>query len=308
MRLQFILSEIGIGLRRNLSMTISVVLVTFVSLSFVGSAALLQTQISQLRADWFGKIEVSVFLCPKHSEVRRCAAGEVTEDQKAAIAAVLESPEIKPMITKVYAESKEDTFKAFTRHYGDEPMFAGVTADDMYQTYRIKLAHPDQYQVVADTLNGKPGIEEVKDQREYFATVFVVLNGLTLLSVGIALVMLVAAVLLITTTIRLSAMSRRRETGIMRLVGASTFFIQLPFMLEGAIAATIGAGLAVVALWFGVHTLVTDWLGTTGQGLLSGVDYISTADVLAIAPALIGTAILLATISSVVTLSRYTKV
>ena len=81
MRLQFILSEIGLGLRRNLSMTISVILVTFVSLAFVGSAALLQQQISQMKDDWYGKVEVSVFLCPRGSELPTCAAGEVSPEQ-----------------------------------------------------------------------------------------------------------------------------------------------------------------------------------------------------------------------------------
>ena len=93
--------------------------------------------------------------------------------------------------------------------------------------------------------------------------------------------MLLAAVLLITTTIRLSALSRKRETGIMRLVGASTVFIQLPFMLEGAIAATIGALLAVGGLWVGVTYLVDDWLGESA----GWIPYVSTADVLTIAPA-----------------------
>jgi cell division transport system permease protein len=116
--------------------------------------------------------------------------------------------------------------------------------------------------------------------------------------------MLLAAVLLITTTIRLSALSRRRETGIMRLVGASNLFIQLPFMLEGAIAATVGAAVAVGALWLGVRYLVTDWLGTQVQW----IDYVDSTDVLAIAPFLLVVAIVLAAISSVVTLSRYTKV
>ena len=73
MRLQFILSEIGQGLRRNLSMTISVILVTFVSLTFVGAAALLQTQIDKMKDDWYDKVEVSVFLCPQNSTAPTCA-------------------------------------------------------------------------------------------------------------------------------------------------------------------------------------------------------------------------------------------
>ncbi|WNB86428.1 permease-like cell division protein FtsX [Cellulomonas sp. ATA003] len=304
MRLQFILSEIGIGLRRNLAMSISVVLVTFVSLTFVGAAALLQQQISQMKDDWYDKVEVSVFLCAQGSEAPSCASGEVTEEQKDAIEAELESPEIEPYVQTVYFETKEQAYESFQDTIGDQWWAAEVTAADMQSSYRIKLADPEQYQVVADVLTGRQGVEEVLDQRRLFDSLFTVLNRATIVSIGIAGIMLLAAVLLITTTIRLSAMSRRRETGIMRLVGASNLFIQLPFMLEGAIAATIGAALAVGALWLGVRYLVTDWLG----GQVSWIDYVDSADVLTIAPVLLAVAIVLAVISSVVTLSRYTKV
>lgn len=304
MRLQFILSEIGLGLRRNLSMTISVILVTFVSLTFVGAAALLQQQISQMKDDWYGKVEVSIFLCPQGSELPTCAAGEATPEQMAAVKAELSSPELKGYIQTVFFESKAQAFVSFQKKLSDQPWAKAVTVDDMNASYRVKLADPQKYQVVADVIAGRPGVEEVLDERRIFDSLFLVLNRATLLSVGLATVMLLAAVLLITTTIRLSAMSRRRETGIMRLVGASNIFIQLPFMLEGAIAATIGAGLAVGGLWLGVRYLVTDWLGSS----VTFVDYINTSNVWTIAPILVAVAIVLAAISSVVTLSRYTKV
>jgi len=304
MRLQFILSEIGLGLRRNLSMTISVILVTFVSLMFVGSAALLQTQIGKMKDDWYDKVEVSVFLCPQNSTEPTCASGEVTDDQKAQIRAALDAPEIKPYVEHIYTETKEQAYDAFQKQFKDQFWASAATVDDMNSSFRIKLADPTQYQVVADVISGKPGVEDVKDQQRLFDKLFTVLNSATLLAGGLALVMLLAAVLLITTTIRLSALSRRRETGIMRLVGASTMFIQLPFMLEGAIAATIGALLAVGGLWLGVGYLVDDWLGES----VSWIPYVSTADVLTIAPILIVVAIALAAISSLVTLSRYTKV
>jgi cell division transport system permease protein len=304
MRLQFILSEIGLGLRRNLSMTISVILVTFVSLMFVGSAALLQTQIGKMKDDWYDKVEVSVFLCPQNSTEPTCASGEVTDDQKAQIRAALDAPEIKPYVEHIYTESKEQAYDAFQKQFKDQFWASAATVDDMNSSFRIKLADPTQYQVVADVISGKPGVEDVKDQQRLFDKLFTVLNSATLLAGGLALVMLLAAVLLITTTIRLSALSRRRETGIMRLVGASTMFIQLPFMLEGAIAATIGALLAVGGLWLGVGYLIDDWLGES----VSWIPYVSTADVLTIAPILIVVAIALAAISSLVTLSRYTKV
>src|SRR3954447_5515851 len=304
MRLQFILSEIGLGLRRNLSMTISVILVTFVSLTFVGSAALLQIQIGKMKDDWYDKVEVSVFLCPQNSSAPTCASGEVTADQRADIEAALASPEIKPFIEHIYTESKDDAFKAFQKQFKDQAWTAAVTVDDMNSSFRIKLTDPQKYQLVADVVSGRPGVEDVQDQQRLFDKLFSVLNHATLLAGGLAAVMLLAAVLLITTTIRLSALSRRRETGIMRLVGASTFFIQLPFMLEGAIAATVGALLAVGGLWLGVEYLVDDWLGES----VSWIPYVSTADVWTIAPILVVVAILLAAISSLVTLSRYTKV
>ena len=304
MRLQFILSEIGIGLRRNLSMTISVILVTFVSLTFVGSAALLQMQIGKMKDDWYDKVEVSVFLCPQNSTEPTCASGEVTDEQKADIQAALASPEVKPYVEKIFFESKKDAFASFQKQFKGQFWASATTEDDMNSSFRIKLTDPEQYQVVAEVVSGRQGVEAVEDQRRLFDRLFLVLDRATLLAGGLALVMLLAAVLLITTTIRLSALSRRRETGIMRLVGASTMFIQLPFMLEGAIAATVGAALAVGGLWLGVEYLVTDWLG----GTVSWVPYVSTSDVLTIAPMLLLIAILLATISSLVTLSRYTKV
>lgn len=304
MRLRFILSEIGIGLRRNLSMTISVILVTFVSLTFVGSAAILQLQIGKMKDDWYDKVEVSVFLCPATSPEPTCASGEVTEDQKTAILDALAEPEVKPFVEEIFFETKEEAFDSFRKQFGDQSWASVATVDDMNSSYRIKLTDPSQYQVVAEVVSGRQGVESVQDQRRLFDRLFLVIDRATLLTGGLAAVMLIAAVLLITTTIRLSALSRRRETGIMRLVGASNLFIQLPFMLEGAIAATVGSLLAVGGLWLGVEYLVTDWLG----GTVSWIPYVTTADVLTVAPFLVAAAILLAAISSLVTLSRYTKV
>lgn len=305
MRAQFILSEIGIGLRRNLSMTISVILVTFVSLTFVGAAALLQMQIGKMQDDWYDKVEVTVYLCPAgESPEPTCAGGEVTAEQKAAIRAALDAPDVAPYIDEIFEESKEQAFATFQRQFEGQFWAQVTTVDDMNESLRIKLTDPEKFEVVADVLQGRQGVERVQDQRELYNSLFRVLNSATLLSIGLAAVMLLAAVLLITTTIRLSAMSRRRETGIMRMVGASNLFIQLPFMLEGAIAATIGAVLSVAGLWAGVRYLVTDWLG----GQIAWIPYVTTNEVWTIAPILVAAAILLAAISSLVTLSRYTKV
>lgn len=304
MRLRFVLSQTFQGLSRNLAMTISVILVTFVSLTFVGAAALLQIQVGNLKNDWYDKVEVSAFMCPASSATPACAGGEATQEQVDAIGELLGSESMAPYVDEVYVESKEDAFEAFQEQMADTVWAQSLTVEQMQVSYRVKLVDPEQYQIVADELEGRPGVEVVVDQREQLEPLFLILNRTTLLSVGLAGVMIVTAVLLITTTIRLSAMSRRRETGIMRLVGASNLFIQLPFMLEGAIAALIGAILSVGGLFLGVRYLVEDWLA----GSTPWVQFVDTGDVLTVAPFLVLAAILLAGISSIVTLGRYTKV
>ena len=173
-------------------------------------------------------------------------------------------------------------------------------------SFRIKLIDAEKYQAVAEQLTGRDGVERVVDQRKTLESFFLVMNRASWITGGLAAIMAVAAVLLISTTIRLSAMSRSKETGIMRLVGASRFFIQLPFMLEGAIAALIGAFAAVGALWAGVYFIVAGWLA---QALtFINTAFVSTGDVLLLAPWLLLAAIVLAVVSSSFSLSKYTKV
>lgn len=304
MRLQFILSEMGIGLRRNLSMTVAVILVTFISLTFVGAAGLLQVQVGKLKDDWYGKVEVSVFLCPTGSAKVQCADGEATPEQIEGVKALLASPELAPEIDETWFETKEQAFASFQEYFDGQDWAQAIKVENMQASFRIKLKDPERYQVVSDVLSGRPGVESVEDQRKIFDSLFLVLNRASVMTVGLAALMLVAATLLITVTIRLSALSRSRETGIMRLVGASNLFIQLPFMLEGAIAAGIGALLAGGGLWLGVKYLVTDWLA----GEVAWVPLVGQSDVLTIAPLLLAVAIILALVASVVTLRRYMKV
>lgn len=302
MRLRFILSEVLNGLRRNSTMALSVVLVTFVSLTFVGAAALIQLQLGDLKDDWYGKVEVSIFLCPENARSTQCATGPVTADQQSQIEKVLKEGPVSDLVKKVYFESKQEAYDNYKKQ--DSQGIAGLlTPDQMQPSFRVKLNDPEQFQVVADAVAGMAGVEFVQDQREIFSQLFKFLNAATLVAAALAGVMLVAAGLLITTTIRLSAMSRRRETTIMRMVGSSRTLIQAPFLLEGAVAATLGALLAVGALYAAVRYVVGDWLTSS----VSWVAYVTEADVLAVAPYLIGIAVALAAAASVVTLGKYTR-
>ncbi|MDR2722793.1 MAG: permease-like cell division protein FtsX [Cellulomonadaceae bacterium] len=304
MRFQFVLAEVFSGLRRNLTMVTSIILVTFVSLAFVGAAALLQRQVTTLKGEWYDLVEVSVFLCPNGSLEPTCAAGEATGAQVEALRQVIDT-ELAGKVSAVYVESKDDAYTAFLAQHPDgKYKGTDLTADDMQASLRLKLTDPENFELVSDVLTGRQGVELVDDQRGIFQPLFLALGRASLLAAGLAAVMLVCASLLIATTIRLSAVSRRRETGIMRLVGASNSFIQLPFLLEGSIAAVVGSMLAVGGLWLGVRYLVTDWLA----GSVDWLSYVGTSDVLAVAPLLMGVALALAVVSSVVTLARYTRV
>ena len=209
MRLRFILGEVFSGLRRNGTMALSVVLVTFVSLTFVGAAALTQFQVDNLKDDWYDKVEVSVFLCPDNSPDIQCPSGRATPAQEDAIRAVLEDGAASSLVVKpVYYESREAMIANLHARDKDN-RFASLTADQGQASFRVKLTDPTQFEKVADAVSGLSGVEKVKDQREIFKGLFGLLNAATLVAAGLAAVMLLAAVLLITTTIRLSAMSRR---------------------------------------------------------------------------------------------------
>lgn len=304
MRLRFILNEVWIGLRRNIPMAVSVIIVTFVSLTFVGGAMLLQKQITTVKGYWYDRVQVSIFLCSPASLQPTCADGAATEATKEQVRKDLEGPQLSPYIDKIYFESKDDAFKRFKEQFPDDAVSKNVTADQMPESYRVKLKDPEKYQVVSQYFTGRDGVEEVVDQRELLDKFFAILNYLTVGSIILASVMLIAAGLLVATTIRLAALNRRREVGIMRLVGASNVLVQLPFMLEGIIAVSIGAAFAVGGLWAFVHFFVQGFLAKE----LQIFTYIQVSEVWLVAPVLFGLGIILAAVSSLLSLARYLKV
>lgn len=304
MRLRFILSETGKGLVRNKAMAVSVILVTYVSLLFVGVAALAQLQVNMLKDEWYDKIEVSVYMCAPEDRAPSCDLQEATEEQIQEVRERLASDELAPYVAEVFEETKEEAYQAFQDRYGDTALGDWATADMLQFSFRVKLVDPEQYQIIYEEFSGSPGVSEVIDQRDLVEPLFDVLEKAKMLSLGLAAIMTVAAVLLITTTIRLSAMSRERETQIMRLVGASNLFIQAPFMIEGAIAALIGAALAVGTLFGGVELLVNNWL----VGSFQWARFVGFHEVWLITPVLVGAALLLALLASAFSLAKYTKV
>ncbi|QEW03503.1 permease-like cell division protein FtsX [Microbacterium lushaniae] len=278
MRFGLILSEAFSGLRRNASMVISVVLVTFVSLTFVGAAILMQMQIAQMRDFWVDRAQVAVHMCTSVSDSDTCVEGLATEDQVTQVRAGLDGDALAPLIRDYRFVTSEEAYEDALEQLGED--YADIlTPDQINASFFINLKDQGQSEVIAEAFGGMEGVEEVQDQMQYLEPLFDALTIATYIAVGIAALMLIAAVLLIGTTIRLSAFARRREIGIMRLVGASNRFIQTPFILEGVLAALIGSALASTAVWaivtFGVGeylrdriTFVTTWVGPQDVALV----------------------------------------
>lgn len=302
MRLRFIFSQVWKGLRSNFALSASVTLVTFVSLLFVGAAVLLQLQIDSAKNDWYDRVEVSAFLCAPDQNTPQCAGGEVTEQQITDLRTFLESDDMAQYVDEVYFETKEEAYEALREYLADSTWIDTVDPEQMQSSFRVKLVDPSEYDIVRESLEGRPGVDVVIDQREQLVPLFNVLNRFTLIAGGLAGVMIITALLLIPATIRLSAMFRRNETEIMRFVGASNGFIQAPFILEGVLAALIGAVFAVATLWVAVEHFIQNWFAG------SWLRIITSHDVLAMAPWLIGGAAVVAALASYLALRRYTKV
>ena len=168
----------------------------------------------------------------------------------------------------------------------------------------MKLKDPSRSAIIQETFSGVPGVQSVSDQRSLLDRIFLFLGVASYTAIAIAGLMLVAAVLLISTTIRLSAFSRRREIGIMRLVGASNRFIQTPFIIEGIVAALVGSVLASVASVAVVKFFVQGFLA---QNVPFTSD-ITVEQSLIVPPILIGVGIVLSAIAAKVAISRYLRV
>lgn len=302
--MKFVFSEVAQGFRRNLSMVVSVILVTFISLTFVGTASLLQMQIGQMKNYWYDRAQVAVYMCSDVSATDVCPQGEASEDLKAAVKEKLESNTLSQYIDKYYFEDHEQAYATFQEQFKGNAVAKYVTAKQLNETYWVKLKDSTKSQIITESFTGVAGVEEVRDQRSYLDQIFSILNAASLAAIGIAVLMLFSAALLISTTIRLSAFSRRRELGIMRLVGASNFYIQLPFILEGVVAATIGSILSGAAVLAIVQFFVQGYLAER----LPFTSFVGLADGLIVVPVLIVAGIVLAALASGLAIRRYLRI
>ncbi len=301
MQARFLFSEVGSGLRRNVSMAISVVLVTMVSMFLLGLGLLAQRQADTMKGYWYDRIQVSIYLCTADSRQPNCENTAVTEAQKAAIQNQLKAlPEVK----QVFFESEQEAYDRFKQQFRNSPIAGNVQVGDIPQSLRVQLNDPTKYQVVTQQFEGAPGVATVQDQEKVLSKFFTIIRWITIFAVALAALMAACAALLMATTIRQAAFIRRREIGIMRLVGASNWTIRMPFLTEMVIVSGVGVLLAV-----GLLVALTNYVFEEGviQIALSQA-FIGVSDVWILAPWMLLGVTSIAVLTSVVTLRRYLRV
>ena len=259
MRVQFVLQEVWTGLRRNLTMTIALVVVVAISLSLLGTGLLFVKQVDNTRTYWQGKVQLSIYLCTSTSVSPQCRQnGPTTAAQKAQLLHDLKS---LPQVQQVFYESQAQAFQHFKQDFSRDPSFTNlVTEAEIPDSFQVKLVNTQaDFNIVAGTVEGRPGVDQVVNDSSILSKFYRLLDGARNAVVIIAIILIIAAVLLVANTIRLSAFNRRRETSIMRLVGASNFYVQLPFLVEGILAGLAGwliaAGLLIVVKTLGLDAL-----------------------------------------------------
>jgi len=302
MRAQFVLQEVWTGLRRNLTMTIALVVVVAISLSLLGTGLLFVKQVDNTRTYWQGKVQLSIYLCTSTSVSPQCRSnGPTTAAQKAQI---LHDLKTLPQVQAVYYESQAQAFAHFKQDFSRDRSFTNlVTPSELPDSFQVKLANSQaDYNIVAGAVQGSPGVDQVVNDAAILSKLYRLLDAARNAVVIIAIILLIAAVLLVANTIRLSAFNRRRETSIMRLVGASNFYVQLPFLVEGILAGLAGwlvaAGLLITVKVLGLDAL---------QQYFSNSVQLSAADLIEVIVLAMVMGVLLCGATSFLTLRRYLR-
>jgi cell division transport system permease protein len=320
MRANFIVSGVAAGIRRNATMTIALVLSTAIALAFVGAALLANTEITKFKKAYESKINVSVYLCTtdaysnQEREIAQAKASQNTprtltcEKGKHTDAARTEELrkqlEADPMVTSVsYVSEKTALQHAREQKLPGANLFPVGALPASFTVVLNNLK--DDYPEFAAKYDKVAGVDHVNNQFKTIKTLLDVIDGARWFSIIIALVVLVASILLIANTIQVAAAQRRNETSIMRLVGASRWMTELPFMLETVIAAVIGGLISVGLIWIGKHYVLDGIFKVpTENGVIPNL---TTNDILVAGGAGIIVGVVLAALTAFATLRLYVR-
>ncbi|HTW19196.1 MAG TPA: permease-like cell division protein FtsX, partial [Mycobacteriales bacterium] len=242
MRFQFVVSELALGLRRNVTMTVAAMVTITISLTLLGGALMIRTGASRLEHDLLNEIEVSVYLQPNCGTPNAPANCLTLNDQTQIYKTLKQLPQVK----SVQYVSQAEAYQHFKDEFANDPdLTKEAGPNTLPASFAVGLKDPHQFAVINSAVSQAPGVQSVTNASQDLKTLFAFFHRVTLGVLLIAVVLLAATCLLIYNTMLVAAFTRRRETGIMRLVGASDFYIQAPFILEGTVIGIIGSGFAL---------------------------------------------------------------
>ncbi|SIS04323.1 permease-like cell division protein FtsX [Williamsia sterculiae] len=299
MRASFLLREILNGLRRNVTMTLAMVLTTAITLAMFGGGLLVVQMADKSQKIFLDRVEMQLFLADSVS-------GSDPSCQRAPCSVLLNDLKKEQGVESVRFIDRHEAYETAKQTFKDNPDIASnIREGTLPASFKVRMADPNRFGAVLDEYQGRPGIDGVLDQRELVKRIFSVLDGTRNAAFAIATVLAIAAILLIANTVQVAAFTRRTEVGIMRLVGATRWYTQLPFLLEAVVAALAGAVLSIAGL-FAAKVFFFD----RALNDLYGVNIlarITNADVLFVSPWLVIGGVLLAGVTGYLTLRFYVR-
>ncbi|MGW5669479.1 permease-like cell division protein FtsX [Micromonospora sp. NPDC003776] len=291
MRMKYVLSEVLVGLWRNVTMTIAMIITMAVSLFMLGGSGLLYQKVGDMKDLYYENVQVSIFL-----------KTDVSEQQRTDLDAKLKGD---PLVKEVTYVNKDEAYNRFKQMYADAPdLVNAVKPDQLPESFRITLKNPEQYKSIYDQYKDSEGVDEIVDQSKLLDKVFGVLTGIQNFALAIAIVMAVAALLLVANTIQVAAYSKRREVAVMKLVGASNWFIQAPFVLEAVVAGLFGSILGLLAL-IGVKLVAGGGSLAALEGLITPISW---SEILLTFPLMAAVGGVVSAVTAWVTLRFYLRV
>jgi cell division transport system permease protein len=300
MRASFVFSEVVTGLRRNVTMTIAMILTTAISLAMLGGGLLIVRLVDKMQNDYNSKVEVSVFLTDDIS-------GNDPNCSQSLCAGLKSELQSHAGVADVTYENRDAAVERFKRVFAAQPQLLKlVRPQGIPASLQIKMTDSSRSDVIVKDFTGKAGVKDINDQGEFLQRFFGMLNGVRNATFAFAVIQAIAALLLISNMIQISAFTRRTEVSIMRLVGATRWYTQLPFLLEAVVAGVVGSILASIGLFAVKAGFIDDVLADPIKAGI--VPELTGWDILTVAtPSMLLVAILTSAITGYATLRLYVR-
>jgi cell division transport system permease protein len=290
MRINYFFSETVTNLRRNVLMTVAAVSTVAISLLLLGGVQILGMTVNKMTDDWEAKVEVSAFFL-----------NDATQNEIESLGTELSQMREVKEITFV---SQEQAYEEFKEDWPD--LIGPLPRDALPASYRISLNNADDAEEVAARIVGAPGIDDVDYGGTVIKKLLQVNSLLRTITLVMSVILMVAAAALIANTIRLAIYARREEIGIMKLVGATNWFIRIPFMLEGLFAALVGA-IVSIAIVLGANWLLFSRVGDSLPFLEDVLDF-SGGELASVTIVLVAVGALVGLVGSSMALRRFLEV